>query len=372
MGRQRTSRKYGRGRRFARAEPRWRVLTYLRGLLGNVGRKRRDRVPEVGHDLGRGAAPVFGHSRQGGQLPAGVFLTYASARGRAFIDRELYLPKAWTEDRVRCRAARVPEQVGFRTKPQLARVMLGRALDAGMPDCWVTDEVDGQDPALRVWLEGRRMACVLAIKCSELLAVGAGPAKLSAAELAVAVPAEHWVGQRRPRRQKATAVRLDLNPADPTSRQRMAAVAAGPAQPPRRRAGRLRLLRARENLIGRAGSGGRDPVGIEDVFRQAKNEVTWTTTRSGSGRAGIGTSPWPYSPMPSWSSPAPRPPSATAQRGTRRPDRRLGLLPLTVPEVRHLLVALVWTAPVQPGLGAGLVTLAPTPSGPSATRTPQR
>ena len=61
----------------------------------------------------------------------GVFLAYASAKGRAFIDRELYLPKAWTDDPERCRAARVPEQVEFRTKPQLARVMLQRALDAG-------------------------------------------------------------------------------------------------------------------------------------------------------------------------------------------------------------------------------------------------
>jgi hypothetical protein len=65
------------------------------------------------------------------------------------------------------------------------------------------NEVYGQDPALRGWLEGRGMAHVLAIKCSELLAVGDGPAKLSAAQLAAAVPAEGWGrGQRRPRRQK--------------------------------------------------------------------------------------------------------------------------------------------------------------------------
>ena len=125
----------------------------------------------------------------------GVFLAYASAKGRAFIDRELYLPKAWTEDRARCRAARVPAEVPFRTKPQLARVMLERALDAGVPASWVTaDEVYGQDPALRGWLEGRRMAYVLAIKSSELLALGDGPAKRSAAQLAAAVPAERWGG----------------------------------------------------------------------------------------------------------------------------------------------------------------------------------
>jgi SRSO17 transposase len=49
------------------------------------------------------------------------------------IDPELYLPEGWTDDPERCRAARVPEEVGFRTKPQLARVILERALDAGVP-----------------------------------------------------------------------------------------------------------------------------------------------------------------------------------------------------------------------------------------------
>jgi SRSO17 transposase len=73
--------------------------------------------------------------------------------------------------------------------------LVQRALDAGVPASWVTaDEVYGQDPTLRGWLEGRGMAYVLAIKSSELLAVGDGPAKRSAAELAAAVAAERWVG----------------------------------------------------------------------------------------------------------------------------------------------------------------------------------
>jgi SRSO17 transposase len=126
----------------------------------------------------------------------GVFLAYASAKGRAFIDRELYLPRSWTNDPVRCWAARVPEQVGFRTKPQLARVMLERALEAGVPASWVTaDEVYGADPALRVWLEGRDMAYVLAIKGTEPLAIPGpdGSARVSAEQLAAGVPAEEWV-----------------------------------------------------------------------------------------------------------------------------------------------------------------------------------
>jgi SRSO17 transposase len=64
------------------------------------------------------------------------------------------------------RPRRVPEGVGFRTKPQLARVMLERALDAGVPAAWVTaDEVYGGNPGLRHWLEGRAVWHVLAVKC---------------------------------------------------------------------------------------------------------------------------------------------------------------------------------------------------------------
>ena len=51
----------------------------------------------------------------------GVFLAYAAPNGRALMDRELYLPKSWTDDRERCRAAGVPDDVQFATKPELAR-----------------------------------------------------------------------------------------------------------------------------------------------------------------------------------------------------------------------------------------------------------
>ena len=57
----------------------------------------------------------------------GVFLAYASPRGRVLIDRELYLPESWIADRTRCREAGVPEAVRFATKPELARRMLERA-----------------------------------------------------------------------------------------------------------------------------------------------------------------------------------------------------------------------------------------------------
>ena len=77
----------------------------------------------------------------------GVFLAYASARGRTLLDRELYLPQVWAEDWERRREAGVPESVGFRTKPQLAQQMLERAVESGVPFAWVAwDEVLRQRP----------------------------------------------------------------------------------------------------------------------------------------------------------------------------------------------------------------------------------
>jgi SRSO17 transposase len=60
-----------------------------------------------------------------------VDLTDASDAGHGVIDRELYLPQGWIDDPARCRAAGVPDRVGFATKPELAWVMLDRALAAG-------------------------------------------------------------------------------------------------------------------------------------------------------------------------------------------------------------------------------------------------
>jgi SRSO17 transposase len=74
----------------------------------------------------------------------GVFATYVSRHGHAFIDRELYLPKSWTDDPVRLAAAHVPEETGFATKPQLASRMIARAITANVPFSWVAaDSVYG-------------------------------------------------------------------------------------------------------------------------------------------------------------------------------------------------------------------------------------
>ena len=74
----------------------------------------------------------------------GVFAAYVSDHGHAFIDRQLYLPKAWTGDLARMRAAHVPEGIGFSTKPQLALAMIERAIGAEVPFAWVAaDSVYG-------------------------------------------------------------------------------------------------------------------------------------------------------------------------------------------------------------------------------------
>lgn len=94
----------------------------------------------------------------------GVFLAYAAPGGSAFLDRALYLPKAWADDRPRRTAAGVPAAVAFATKGDLAQAMLARAFAADVPAAWVTgDEVYGNDGNLRRWLETQDRPHVLAV-----------------------------------------------------------------------------------------------------------------------------------------------------------------------------------------------------------------
>jgi len=94
----------------------------------------------------------------------GVFLAYSSSTGHALIDRELYLPKDWTEDRDRCRKAHIPDTVSFATKPELARQMLRRAVASGLSAQWVcADEVDGSDSASRNCCEELELGYVVAV-----------------------------------------------------------------------------------------------------------------------------------------------------------------------------------------------------------------
>lgn len=233
--------------RFARPEPRRRALAYLRGLLSAVERKNGWQLAEqageqtpdgmqrllatadwdaeaVRDDLRAYVVEHLGDERavlvvdETGFVKKGtksvgvqrqysgtagriencqvaVFLAYAAPDGRAFLDRDLYLPKAWAEDRPRRGEAGVPADAAFRTKPQLARAMLERALDAGVPAGWVAgDEVYGGDRRLRIWLEERDAPHVLAVKRTEPLwaATDRGPAQVAAADLVAPLPAGAW------------------------------------------------------------------------------------------------------------------------------------------------------------------------------------
>jgi SRSO17 transposase len=231
--------------RFARAEPRQRALAYLRGLLSPVERKNGWQLAEqageatpdgMQHLLARadwdaeqvrddlrayvvehlGAARAVlvvdetgflkkgtksvGVQRQysgtAGRVEncqIGVFLAYASRKGRTFLDRELYLPKEWAADRERRQEAAVPATVAFQTKPQLARAMLERALGAGVPFAWVTgDEIYGGDRRLRLWLEERQVPHVLAVKSTEPLWTRASWRQVAAKTLAAGIAATDW------------------------------------------------------------------------------------------------------------------------------------------------------------------------------------
>ena len=232
------------GKLFRRPEPRQRALGYLQGLLSPVARKNGWQLAEwigeaspdgVQHLLERAqwdadaARDVLrdyvveqlgardgvlivdetgfikkglhsvGVQRQysgtAGRIEnsqIGVFLCYAGQGGSAFVDRELYLPKVWCEDAERCVAAGVPKNMEFATKPELARRMLERALDGGMPCTWVTgDEVYGRDRRLRAWLESRGQAFVMAVARDEPL-WWQGPQYKRADEIAQGLPAQSW------------------------------------------------------------------------------------------------------------------------------------------------------------------------------------
>ncbi|MGW9027084.1 IS701 family transposase [Streptomyces sp. NPDC055722] len=124
----------------------------------------------------------------------GVFLALATSRGRALIDRRLYLPEhSWSNDPERRTAAGIPETVQFATKPRLAEQMIEAALDAGITASWVTgDEAYGQDPQLRAALKARGIGYVLAVACSTRVRINHGRTPARADTLAGRLPATAW------------------------------------------------------------------------------------------------------------------------------------------------------------------------------------
>jgi SRSO17 transposase len=208
------------GHRFGRVELRRRMRDYVRGLLAPVARKNswqlaehaghstpnglqhllagakwepagiRDELQEyvadeLGEDDGvliiddtgfikKGTTSVGVQRQYSGtagrteNCQIGVFAAYASPRGRALVDRELYLPKSWSADRDRCRAAKVPDDREFATKGELARRMVLRALASPLPIGWVTaDSAYGQESRFRRLLEQSGVGYVLAVPKSQ-------------------------------------------------------------------------------------------------------------------------------------------------------------------------------------------------------------
>jgi SRSO17 transposase len=210
------------GARFERSEPRERVVRYIQGLMSDIPRKNGWQLAEymgeaspdgVQRLLGTAVWDVDGvrddlrayvveeigtpgsvlvvdesgflkkgthsvgvkrqYSGTAGRVEncqIGVFLGYASDKGHALIDREVYLPEEWAADDARRTAAKIPADVQFATKPELARRMLERALAAEVPCAWVTgDSIYGGDRRLRLWLEEQRRWFVMGIAKNEPL-----------------------------------------------------------------------------------------------------------------------------------------------------------------------------------------------------------
>ena len=121
----------------------------------------------------------------------GVFLAFATPKGRVLIDRELYLPQSWCDDAARCKTAVTPPEVKFATKPQLAQKMLARAFENGFSPKWVlADEVYGSDSKFRRFLEERNQPYVLAVSSQQRLWAGLRQQRLDA--LVKEIPDENW------------------------------------------------------------------------------------------------------------------------------------------------------------------------------------
>ncbi|WP_375372023.1 IS701 family transposase [Salinispora sp. H7-4] len=123
----------------------------------------------------------------------GVFLAYASRHGHALIDRRVYLPKSWTDDRDRCEQAGVPDTIGFATRSDLADDMITAAVKALVPARWVAaDEAYGNNTRLRGELRRLRLGYVLAVSCDHLVPIDNGKIRCRADRLAADLPATAW------------------------------------------------------------------------------------------------------------------------------------------------------------------------------------
>jgi SRSO17 transposase len=244
--------------RFARSEARERVKRYLLGLLGRVERKNGWQLAEaIGERDPQGVQRLLNSAKwdadavrddlreyvvehlgdeESGVLVAdetgflkkgeksvgvarqytgtagdtvdsqvGVFVAYASNKGAAFIDRALYLPEEWAYDLKRRVEAGVPEEVAFANKIELAKRMLERAFEAGVPARWVAaDSFYGRSHEFRAWLEERGRAYAVMVPKTNMVPLGGRKKKIE--RLAARLPEDAFSevlpaqdsGERRP------------------------------------------------------------------------------------------------------------------------------------------------------------------------------
>ncbi|GGT05529.1 hypothetical protein GCM10010271_04580 [Streptomyces kurssanovii] len=251
----------------------------------------------------------------------GVFAAYASAKGRALVDRELYLPKSWMSDRKRCRAARIPDEREFATKGDLAKAMVRRALASPLPIAWVTaDSAYGQEWRLRRTLEEAGVSFVLAVPKSQHVHA------LGRIDLAIAqAPDDAWErhscgnGAKGPRIYDWAAARLpaldDFDGDQPThqrwvlARRSLARPDGSPTTSPTHP-----TAPPSPNSCALPGAAGRS----RKPSRPRRTSAASTSTRSAAIRAGTGTSHWPCSPTPS----SPPWPQRQPKRGRQKRFRR--------------------------------------------------
>jgi SRSO17 transposase len=205
----------------------------------------------------------------------GVFLLYASAKGQAFIDRALYLPQEWTEDRVRCREAGIPDEVAFATKGELAQQMLERAFAAGVAAEWIVgDTVYGYDE-LRIWLDEQEKNYVVAVP--ETHPVWVAGRQQPVGLLAALLPPEAWVvlsageGSKGARLYEWAWLQLPKQAEEASGRARWVLIRRSLSEPSKRAYYRAAgpAQTTLPELVRVAGSRWR----IEEGFEQAKGEV---------------------------------------------------------------------------------------------------
>src|SRR4051812_15747145 len=303
----------------------------------------------------------------------GVFAAYVSDKGHAFVDRQLYLPNAWTGDPARMTAAHVPAGITFATKPRLALGMVERAIAAGVPFAWATADTAYGVGEIELALRRAYKGYVLGVTGQHSFWSWGAEAEVSgtAEEIATALVEEDWIrlsaggGTKGPRLfywAYRGVASLEADAAGPPPHQRPGARGLlGRAlrrrltpPPPRSPGAGGRVVfwggaacGGGACLFSRGGAGGarrsrswwrsRGGAGPSKTrSRPPRPNSDWPTMRAGRGTAGTGMSRWSCWPSPCW--------RGCVSWRTARPQKRRSSRSLQVPwsiqEIRRVAIRL--------------------------------